>query len=136
MPYSGCHCTPRQKRRVGSSIASITPSAARGADDDAGADPLGRLVVGAVDRQPVGAGDAVQQRARRDRDLVAGLGARVRLLVRQRVRHGVGDVLDQRAAQHDVEQLLAAADAEHRLVALDRALGDRPLEAGAALLEP
>src|SRR5690606_21716582 len=29
MPYSGCHCTPMQKRRPGTSIASITPSGAR-----------------------------------------------------------------------------------------------------------
>jgi hypothetical protein len=26
--FSGCHCTPRQKRAAGSSIASITPSGA------------------------------------------------------------------------------------------------------------
>ena len=29
MSYSGCHCTPRQKLRSGSSMASITPSGAR-----------------------------------------------------------------------------------------------------------
>src|SRR5690606_31508800 len=29
MAYSGCHCTPRQKRWRGDSIASITPSGAR-----------------------------------------------------------------------------------------------------------
>ena len=46
----------------------------------------------------------------------------------------VGDVLDQLAAQHDVQQLLAAADAQHRLVAVERALGDGELEGGAAVL--
>ena len=107
-----------------------------GADHDALADPLGRLVMGAVDRQASGPGDPVQQRARHDRDLMAGLGARIGLLVGQRARHGIRDVLDQRAAQHDVEQLLAAADAEHRQVAVQRASRDRPLEPGAALLEP
>ena len=52
----------------------------------------------------------------RDLHDVAGLVARIGLLVRQRLGDGVGDVLDQLAAQHDVQELLAAADAEHRLV--------------------
>ena len=56
------------------------------------------------------------RRAGGHHDLVAGLRAWVRLLVRQAVRHGIRHVLDQRAAQHDVEQLLAAADAQQRQV--------------------
>jgi len=36
--------------------------------------------------------------------------------------------------QHDMEQLLAAADAQHRLVGRQRAPGDAELEGGAAVL--
>ena len=61
---------------------------------------------------------------------VRGFGCSCASAVGTRVR----DVLDQRAAEHDVEQLLPAADAEHRHVALDGTLGDRPLEPGAPLL--
>ncbi len=44
-------------------------------------------------------------------------------------------MLDQRAAERDREQLLAAADAEHRQVAGERAAGQRELGRGAALLQ-
>ena len=63
----------------------------------------------------------------RDRDGVAGLVARVGLLVLQRVGDRVGDVLDQRAAQRHRQQLLAAADAQHRQVARQRALASAPV---------
>ena len=97
-------------------MPSITPSGRRGVDHDA-VGRVGRgLVMGAVHRQLVGADDPVQQRAGRDLHRMAGLVARVGLLVRQRVGHRIGNVLDQLAAQHDMQQLLAAADAEHRLV--------------------
>jgi hypothetical protein len=62
---------------------------------------------------------------------VPGLIARVRLLVGERVRDLVRNVLDQRAAEHDVQELLAAADAEHRKVAIERPPRDRPFEGGA-----
>lgn len=52
----------------------------------------------------------------------------------ERARHFVGNVLDERAAQRDVEQLLAAANAQHRLVGGERALGDGELEGGALVL--
>src|SRR3546814_2651278 len=65
---------------------------------------------------------------------MAGLVARVRLLVGQGALDLVGDVLDQRAAQHHVQQLLAAADAEQRQVALQGAAGDGRFEGGAAVL--
>ena len=39
-------------------------------------------------------------------------------------------MLDQRAAENHVEQLLAATDAEYRHVALERSFSDRPLEIG------
>src|SRR5579863_8478057 len=65
---------------------------------------------------------------------MAGLGARIGLLMRQGMRHFVGNVLDKRAAEHDIEELLPAANAEDRFVGGERALGDRELEFGAAIL--
>ena len=97
-------------------MPSITPSAASGVDHDAVGRVGRRLVMGAVHLQLVGADDPVQQGAGRDLHRMAGLVARVGLLVRQRIGHLIRDMLDQLAAQHDMQQLLAAADAEHRLV--------------------
>ena len=48
--FSGCHCTPRQKRDAGRSIASITPSRAVADDEDPRRDVLDRLVMAAVHR--------------------------------------------------------------------------------------
>ena len=56
-----------------------------------------------------------------------GSCARVGLLVRQGARRRVGDVLDQRAAERHRQQLLAAADAEHRQVALPARRGPAPV---------
>ena len=96
---------------------------------------IGRgLVMGAVHLELVGADDAMQLRAAGDLDRVAGLVARVGLLVGQRIGHRLRDVLDQFAAQHDVQQLLAAADPQHRLVGRQRPLGDAELKGGAAVL--
>ena len=105
-----------------------------GVDDDAVGLIGRRLVMGAVHRQLVGADDAVQLRALRHFHHMAGLVARIGLLVGQRRLDRVGNVLDQLAAQHDVQQLLAAADAQHRLVLRQRAPGDAELEGGAAVL--
>ena len=104
---SGCHCTPRQKRWRGSSMPSITPSGASALTTAPRPGVAHRLMVRGVHLHLRGADDAVQQRARHDRDRVAGLVARVGLLVRP-ARSGtlVGDVLDQRAAQRDGQQLL------------------------------
>ena len=66
---------------------------------------------------------------------MAGFVARIGLLVLQRVGDGVGDVLDQRAAQRHRQKLLAAADAEHRHVARQRAVGQREFGGGAAFLQ-
>ena len=95
---------------------------------------LDRLVVGAVDRETLGPGDAMEQGAGDDPHVVPGLVARVGLAVRQGIRDLVGDVLDQGAAERHVEQLLAAADAEHRHLAGKRASGRGELERGAAIL--
>ena len=93
MLYSGCHCTPRQKRRPGASMPSMTPSGAR-VDDDTRRFVGRRLMMGAVHRHPVGADNAMQQGTGDDVDRVAGFGTRVGLLVGQRVGHAVGNVLD------------------------------------------
>src|SRR5438105_102912 len=66
-----------------------------GVDDETGRDLPHRLVMGAVDRQLVRTGDAVEQRSWRHADRVAGLGARVRLLVCEGARDLVGNVLDE-----------------------------------------
>ena len=71
-------------------------------------------MMGAVDGEARRPSDPVQERAGDDTDNVAGLVTWVRLAVRQGVRHLVGDVLDQGAAERHVQQLLAAADAKHR----------------------
>src|SRR5262245_58500450 len=97
-------------------------------DDDIRADRFDRLMMRAVDGQRLSAGDAVQQRTRPDPDIVARLVARVRLAMRQRVGNLIRDVLDQRAAEYDVEELLAAADAEHRQVPGESTAGDREFE--------
>ena len=83
-------------------------------DDDARPGRLDRLMVGAVDREVFRSGNAVQQGSGDHPDIMAGLVARVRLAVRQCPRHLVRDMLDQGAAQRHIQQLLAAADPEHR----------------------
>src|SRR5215469_7111627 len=82
---------------------------------------LDRLVMGAVDLERVDPADAMQQRALGDVHAMARLGARIGLLMGKRVRDLVGDVLDQSPAEDDIQQLLPAADAEHRHVAGKRA---------------
>ena len=128
---SGCHCTPSTKRRAVGQL-----------------DRLGQVVQGrdAADDQPLA--EPV------DALVVVGLG-RVRDLARRRARPAsprsgmtswsapskepttrrcspwpkrLGQVLHQRAAAGDVDQLHAPADAEHRQVALDRRAGQRDLE--------
>ena len=74
-----------------------------GVDDKTGPRVLDRLVMGAVDREVGGAGDAVQQGAGDHPDGVPGFVPRVRLSVRHAARDLVGDVLDQGAAEHDVQ---------------------------------
>ena len=81
-----------------------------------------------VHRQLVAADDPLQQRAGRQLDLVAGLGPWVGLFMKERIRHLILDMLDERAAQDHVDQLLAAADAEYWLIALEHRLHDTELE--------
>src|SRR5690242_65517 len=104
-------------------------------DDHALAHRLHRLVMGAVDLKLIGTADAMEQGALGDADAMARLRARIGLLMGERVADLVRDVLDQGAAENDVQQLLTAADAEHRHVAGERALGDLDLEGGALRLQ-
>ena len=72
----------------------------------------------------------MQQGAADHCDIVTGFVSGVGLLMGQRIRHHVRNVLDEAAAQCHVQQLLAAANSEDRDVAFKRAAGDRYLEAG------
>ncbi len=110
------------------------PVRRKGVDHHAVARVLGGLMVGAVHLHLVAAADAVQQGAGLDADRMARLIARIGLLMFERPRHLVGNVLDQPPAEDDMEQLLAAADPEHRQIAGQRGPGQRQLEGGAALL--
>jgi acyl-CoA thioester hydrolase len=102
-------------------------------DDKAGPCLLDRLVMRAVDREVGGAGDAMQQRTGDYLDGMSRLVSRVRLTVRYAARDFVRDVLDQGAAEHDIQQLLAAADAEHRHPSGERALRRGEFESGPAV---
>ena len=110
-------------------MASMTPSGAVALSDFRG-HPFGCLMMGAVDRQAFGAGDPMQERARLDLDLVAGLSPRVGLLMRERVRQRIRDVLDQRPAEDDIEKLLAAANTESGRSRIERARASSPIRSG------
>src|SRR5262249_34775922 len=86
-----------------------------------------------VDTKTLHPGDAVQQGAGDDPHAMSGLIPGVRLAVRDATRHLVRDMLDQGAAEHDVQQLLAAADSEHRHPSLYSTPGRGELEGGAAV---
>ena len=103
-------------------------------DDKAGPCLLDRLMMRAVDREVGGSGDAMQQRAGDHPDGMSRLVSRVRLAVRHAARDLVGDVLDQGSAERDIQQLLAAADAEHRHPSGKRAPRGGELEGGPAVL--
>ena len=101
------------------------------ADHQAVADAVGALVVVRVHPQPF-AGDLPQPRARLGEHVVHAVGAVVQP-VRADV-DAVGEVLLERAAAGDIDQLEAAADAEHRQVALDGPAGEAQLRGVASLV--
>ena len=122
--FSGCHCTPRQKRAAGSSIASMTPSGAVADTLKPRRDVLDRLMMAAVHfagvvGQPL-AHQRREQRVLLDPDLVRegeGLVRRARQAVLERAGELRRDVLHERAAAGDVQHLDAAADREDRQIA-------------------
>ena len=104
-------------------------------DDDAGPDRLDRLVMGAVDAQMhrpgrCGAAGSRRRPGRRGRARRAGSAGGAA----GAPGTSSGMCWIRRAAERHVQQLLAAADAEHRLVAAERAAGGGELEGGAAVL--
>ena len=80
-------------------------------------DPIGRLVVTGVHVEPV-AEHAAEPRTGLDGHRVAGEGARG-ALVQLAGTGAVTQVLDQRTAEHHVQQLHAPADGEHRQPGVD-----------------
>ena len=91
-------------------------------------------MMGAVHTKAVHFGNTVEQCARDNPDSVAGFIARVRLAMRDAIGHLVRDVLDQSAAERNIEELLATANSEHRHAARQRSLRRGELEGGAAVL--
>ena len=96
--------------------------------------PSAALVMGAVDRQFVSADDSVEQGVAGDGHGMPGPRAWAGLLMLEAIRDAVGDMLDQRAAEHDVQQLLPAAYPEDGKIAPERAFGDLPFEPRAPVL--
>ena len=76
-----------------------------------------------------------EPRLRRDVDFVREIVARIALaaerevVVLDRSRHLLGEILIQRSAGGEVDELHAAAHAEHRLVVRDAPIGERELDA-------
>ena len=134
MANSGMPLDPQAEAPVGRLDAFDHAVRRHRIDPEAIADLLHRLVMGGVHRHPFAAADGLQQAVRGKGDIVAGFVARVGLLMGEGGFDLLGDVLDQAAAQHHVQELLAAADAEHRQVALQTRRGDGGLELGAAVL--
>ena len=114
---SGCHCTPRANACFVDSIASTIPSGAVAADAEARRDAAhGLMVVGVHAHLPLG-DDAREQRVGLDLDRVRGpLLGEVLEMPDHFLRGLGGDVLEQGPARGDVQELLAAADAEDRHV--------------------
>ena len=102
-------------------------------DHEARAGDLDRLVVCAVHREGFHARDPVEEGIGDHPDEVPGLVARVRLAVRQAARYFVRNMLDQSAAERDIEQLLTAANSEHRHVASECPFGGGEFEGSPAI---
>src|SRR5436190_2001809 len=84
---------------------------------------------------PVSRRSASRRLATPDRDGMAGLVPRIGLLVLQRVGDRVGNVLDQRAAERNRQELLTAADAEYRHPPFQRPGGESHFSGRAAFLQ-
>ncbi len=126
---SGCQSTPRANRRSGSSIASISSSSTEpAADDQPLADLVDPLVVVRLDVDPLAPPPPAA--ARMPGSSLTSWSPNVPGAWRwSLVADDVGQVLAERPAAGDVEDLHAAADAEQRHVALDRPPRQRELEA-------
>lgn len=101
-----------------------------GVDDQAFAELFDRLVMRRVDLKARSTHDGAQLRAIRNLHSVSANSFLFTLLMFAGVGYLRGDVLVKRAAEHDVERLLAAADAEHRQIFFYRRGGNVEFEFG------
>ena len=132
---SGCHCTPTAKAPLLDSMASTTPSGATALDTSPSPsrDTAWWCVEFTIScPRPTSSASIVPSRTSTGCER---LGPVVRLLVVARLGEVALDVLEQRAAQHHVEQLHPAAHPEHRHVPPERRLEQRRLEPGPRRLE-
>ena len=102
------------KSRSGASMASITPSGAHAVARSPSPSRWTAWWWKELTSLRLAPEDALQARAGGDDDRVGRDPARLLLAVRDLDADGVGDVLEERAAARDVEQLLAAADRQDR----------------------
>ncbi|GGB49489.1 hypothetical protein GCM10011505_33230 [Tistrella bauzanensis] len=100
----------------------------------AGRDPVDGLVMGTVDGQGLPADQTGQKRARVDADRMSRFVTRIGLLMGERLRETIGDMLDKTTAKCDIEQLFPAADAEHRHVAIEGCPHHAQFKGGATVL--
>ena len=135
--FSGCHCTPRQKRAVGRSTASMTPSGAVATTSRPS--PTCRTAwwwrLFTWQLSPSSRSSfisAAQPRRRRDPDLVRHGVARLADVVVEGAVHLGRDVLHEVAAEGDVQHLHAPANCQHRQVGGERGPHQRDLEGVAA----
>lgn len=105
-----------------------------GADPYAQRNVLRRLMMCAVHRQFVGSHDPVKLSPGQNPHDVSGLIAWIGLFMSQRAGNLVRNVLDQRAAERHVQQLLPPTDAEDGQPALQSTKGHPQLEGGASVL--
>ena len=124
---SGCHCTPTQKPPPARSTASTTPSSAARRHAQLGPGVRHRLVMAAVDPALAGAERRRDARARLEHDAVAAVA--VAELMRAGARQVGGDVVVERPAELERQELHAVADAEQRQAARERRRDQRPVEA-------
>ena len=129
---SGCHCTPSTNRRGPGSIPlDRLGQAVQGRDpahDQPLPQPVDALVVMRLGRVRKLARDTRGQRALAQQDIMVGAVERADHAAMPTVTEQLGQVLQQRAAAGDVDQLHPPADPQHRQVPLDRRAGQGDLE--------
>ena len=126
---SGCHWTPSTKRQAGASIASgrsVEHPNGRSRLRPSPTSSIALMVVDSCRAPPRPAARAASEPGV-EADVVVGVRRSCRGTAVVLVADEVGQVLVQRAARRHVEQLHAAADAEHGHVALDRPADERDL---------
>ena len=137
---SGCHCTPSRNCSPADSSASIEAVGRHRGGDQARGEVMHRLVVHAVHLERRRADQGVEPRARGDghlvRQVVAGVARGGEVVVLDGVGALRGDVLVERAAERDVEDLEPAAEPEQRLPLGDGPAREAELHPVAGRVEP